>query len=68
MTFYQYLRKQKDRDDITGDLARDAMHDPDIPHKASIEKWAIYLRYKGDHVKEAFRESIQEYLNELLEP
>ena len=46
MTFLQYLRQQYDRQDPVGDLARDALDepDPDMPRRQTTrERWQRYL-------------------------
>ena len=41
MTFRQWLRQQENRDDLIGDLARDAGHDPNAPQAGT--EWPDYL-------------------------
>ena len=50
MTFLQYLRGQQQRHDPVGDLARDALTDPDpdMPRRSTTrERWQCYLSRHG---------------------
>lgn len=41
--FYRWLRKQRDRRDPVGDLARDALGDRDFPKAADFDRAESYL-------------------------
>jgi uncharacterized protein YozE (UPF0346 family) len=66
MTFLQYLRAQRDRHDPVGDLARDALHDPDpdMPRRRTTrQQWQAYLeaRHACDGALEALDKAWDEY-------
>ena len=70
MTFYQWLKKQKHRNDGVGDLARDVIQDADWPHRSasteprkvqrSCERYLNSLRVSVDCIN-ALHRAIGEY-------
>lgn len=46
MTFWQWLKKQKRRDDPVGDLARDAIADK-VRQRSSLQWWKRHLQSTG---------------------
>jgi len=69
MTFYQWLRKQKSRNDPVGDLARDAIRDrginPSGTKPNSYKGWKMHLERCGacDGAIEALERAYLEYLD-----
>jgi hypothetical protein len=45
-TFWQWLKEQKRRDDLVGDLARDAAHDPACKRN-TLSWWEDHLNRLG---------------------
>ena len=66
MSFWQWLKKQKRRDDPVGDLARDVLSDADVRKYRSIEKMLAYLQEKPEFVKGALKRAIIEYVDFCL--
>lgn len=63
MNFKQWLKRQTDRNDAVGDLARDVEEDWTAPHaNAGYKPWKLHLESKGaaqaalDALAEAWRE------------
>lgn len=65
MTFYSWLKKQKDRDDPIGDLASDVLRDSTldtVKKSNSLASWRSHLNQKGapsqaiEALEEAFTE------------
>lgn len=61
--FYRWLRKQQDRRDPVGDLARDAISDPDFPKTADYERAESYLSacWACDGAFKALRRAFAEF-------
>jgi len=59
--FTKWIMRQKDRDDLVGDLARDFHRDLSLPTSAGIRDLRRYLSRYGDHVLEAYEEARSEY-------
>lgn len=66
MTFEAWIRKQKNRDDATGDLAKDFIFDAKSKYAREKEKIKLtlnYLRSQGacDDAINAYKEAKKEY-------
>jgi len=65
-TFYQWIRYQVNRDDMVGDLARDAVRDKKIPKyvKTSHKKIENYLNSinTDNNLIDSFRSAWEEYI------
>jgi uncharacterized protein YozE (UPF0346 family) len=46
MTFYQWLKRQCDRDSIVGDFAKDVVNDKNRPKNSIRKTWITYLTSK----------------------
>jgi hypothetical protein len=57
MTFWLWLRQQRDRDDPIGDLATDALHDRHAPHGARA-----FERYLLIHASSGARDACRQAL------
>lgn len=64
-SFYEWLMEQTSRDDVVGDLARDAQRDPNaIKGWSNYQKWHDHVGVRSHHnraVMEALQEAWQEY-------
>ena len=61
MTFYDWLQRQRRREDLVGDLARDSAADPSFP-KTHVQAIHVdYFRNLPEEAREAFRSAWQEY-------
>lgn len=66
LTFRQWLQQQEDRDDMIGDLARDAQRDAELPDdRAGQQKWLEHLELMGACAGaiEAFNRAWKEFTN-----
>jgi len=61
MTFWQYLRQQRDRNDWVGDLARDALGDKDFPRGSPRHARLQYYLMSHDACREARMALVQAY-------
>jgi hypothetical protein len=62
--FTKWLLKQAKRDDIIGDLARDAKADKELDGVNTFEEWEVHLfvRRASPEVKDALQQAIAEYV------
>lgn len=65
MEFKSWLKRQANRNDMVGDLARDARDDSGFLQDGSLEEYRTYLETKDacDGAKEALNEAYKEYQN-----
>ena len=63
MRYLTWLRLQKDRDDIVGDLASDLVLDEKLNNMKykSYQEFKSRLSYAHRAIKDAFKESYKEY-------
>jgi len=61
--FGEWILQQVGRDDLVGDLAKDAKRDPQFPHTKEIDDIVSYLRSHGVHVRSALAEAISDWRN-----
>jgi hypothetical protein len=67
-SFLAWLKAQTKRDDIVGDLARDAAKDPRTPHgRATKQQWRDYLG-GAQHIVTALEEAWAEFLRSEPSP
>lgn len=65
--FGRWLRLQEGRDVPIGDLASDAIRDPEFPWGSHISVVESYLRAKGRYlVMDAFRDAVGEWFIQRL--
>ena len=63
MTFNEWLKKQNERDDPIGDLARDAGLDPDWPDDdTSKAEFENYIEARASMWTDTFRAAWREYV------
>lgn len=65
MTFSEWLTKQKRRNDLVGDIARDAAADPTFPRSGSKAVHERYFDPLPDPVRFAFGHAWSEYEQEV---
>lgn len=68
MKFYEYMFKQRDREDPVGDLGTDIWNDPEtksIPNSKKAWEEHIDIRSRDDKVIDAFEEAWNEYEENL---
>lgn len=61
MTFWVWLRQQRDRDDAIGDLATDARHDRHAPHDARAFERYLLLIHASSGARDACRQALAEW-------
>jgi uncharacterized protein YozE (UPF0346 family) len=60
VTFFEFLERQVDRDDLIGDFARDAVEDQSFPRSNDLD---VYVEYLPDakFIQEIFAAAWSEY-------
>lgn len=61
MTFYDWLQRQRRREDLVGNLARNSAADPSFPNTHVQARHVNYFRNSPEHEQEAFKWAWMEY-------